>query len=232
LDAETAQSYAAGRLDAAVTSAVEEHLLICRRCQAEVGLAVGLREVSRTAATPPVFSRGRLMAVLSLALAAGVVLVLLVPRGPDAKLAALGRVVEPPAYLGLGVRGVARAGDSAFAAAMDAYVARRYDGAASGLKAALAAGVDSITAEFFLASAELMRGRPREAADGYARVIAAGSFAAPYLPEAHAFRARALLQLGRPSEALAELEHVTGLGGLDGAAASALADSVREVQRR
>ncbi len=232
LDAETAQQYAAGRLDPGAISAVEEHLLICQRCQSEVRLAVALRQVTGTASAGAAPRWRRRVGGVVLAMAAGLAALLLLPRGANSRITALGRVIEPPAYIGLSVRAAPRAGDSLFAAAMDAYVARRYDAAASGLKAALAAGVDSVPARFFLASAELMSGRPREAAGDFARVIAAGAVAAPYLPEAYMYRAKALLQLGRPGKALAELEHVKPLGDLDGAAARALADSVREVLRR
>jgi tetratricopeptide (TPR) repeat protein len=164
-------------------------------------------------------------------LAAGFAAVALWPRGVDPNLAALGRVTDPPAYQGVSVRDARRLGDSLFANAMTAYVARRYDDAASGLRAALAAGVDTIPATFFMASAHLMGGHPREAAETYARLIAVGANASAYLPEAHYYRARALLQLGRGDDALKELSAVSRDSDR-GAAAAALADSVTQVLRR
>ncbi len=231
-DADVAERYTAGLLGPAEAAAFEDHLLLCERCQTEVRLAVGLRRVIRTAPARAARRRAVLIGGASLALAAGLAAFLLWPRVVNRQLAELGTVLEPPAYLGLSVRAAPRAGDSLFAAAMDAYVTHRYDAAAAALRAALAAGVDTVPTEFFLASADLMRGRPREAADAYARVIAAGAAAAPYLPEAHAYRARALLQLGRAREALIELDGVMRLGGPDSTAARALADSLQRRMRR
>jgi tetratricopeptide (TPR) repeat protein len=226
------ERYAAGLLSAAEARAFEDHLVVCARCQTEVRLAVGVRRVARAATGRSRRQRMRLIAGASLGLAAGLAALLLWPRGPNREVTALGRVREPPAYLGLAVRAAPRAGDSLFAAAMDAYVTQRYDVAAAGLRAALAAGVDTVPAEFFLAAAELMRGKPREAVDGYAQVIAAGDAAAPYLPEAHMYRARASLQLSRARQALADLEAVLRFGGADSSSARALADSVRKAMRR
>lgn len=225
------ERYLAGQLTPAESQAFEEHLLVCARCQTEVRLAVGVRRVVPSAPGRSRRRRTLLIAGASLGLAAGLAALLLWPRGSNREVTALGRVREPPAYLGLAVRAAPRGGDSLFAAAMDAYVTQHYDVAAAGLRAALAAGVDTVPAEFFLAAAELMRGGARAAADGFARVLASGAAAAPYLPEAHAYRARALLQLGRGGDALRELEAVVPLGGSDSVAAVALADSVREALR-
>jgi hypothetical protein len=115
---------------------------------------------------------------------------------------------------------------------MTAYGSRHYDVAVTGLRAALGAGVDTIPTEFFLASAELMAGRPKDAIADYAHVIAAGSTATAYLAEAHLYRARALLQLGRGTDALTELAAVGTADGMIAARALVLADSVRAVTSR
>jgi predicted Zn-dependent protease len=176
-------------------------------------------------------SRGQWVAVGAVLLAAGIVGLLVMPARVDRRVAALGQVTEPPAYVGMSVRGLRGRADSLFDAAMTAYGAHRYDAAASGLRAALAAGVDSVPAEFFLASAELMDGHPQAAADTYARVIAVGSAAAGYLPEAHLYRGRALLQLGRTQDAVAELKAVDASDPAS-AKAAALLDSVTRVLKR
>ena len=226
---EVAQQYAARTLDAAAAAAFEDHMLGCELCQAEVRMSVGVGRVAREyhAAWLPI---RRNMIGLGVLLAAGIAAFMFLPRR-DPRLVELGRVAEPPAYIGMSVRALPQRGDSLFASAMVAYNEQRWDNAASGLRAALAAGVDSLPATFFMASAELMSGNARGAAESYARVIAAGDLAVAYLPEAHLNRARALLQLGRGKEALTELEAVNR-DDAHGAAAAALAASVAQVMRR
>jgi tetratricopeptide (TPR) repeat protein len=229
---EVAQRYASGQLDAAEAAAFEDHMVSCDLCQNEVKLTAGVRRLAqdlRVSAAESRASSKRFVGAAML-LAAGLALVMLWPRGDDG-LAALGRVEEPPAYLGMSVRDARGRADSLFDAGMNAYVARRYDDAVASLRAALVAGVDTIPARFFLASSELMSGRAREAAETYALVIAAGASAQAYLPEAHLFRARALLQLGRGDEALKDLAAVSRESDR-GAAAAALADSVAKVLQR
>jgi tetratricopeptide (TPR) repeat protein len=222
---EVAQQYAAGALDATASAAFEDHMIGCEICQAEVRLTVGVRRLARRA---PASSRNRWVVGATALLAAVIALFMIIPGNVDPRLVDLGRVTEPPAYVGMSVRSLPQHRDSLFASAMNAYVARRYDEAASGLRAALAAGVDTVPATFFMASSELMAGRPSEAAANFSRVIAAGELAAGYLPEAHLFRARALLQLGRGKEALSDLEAVSR-DDAHGAAAAALAASVAQV---
>lgn len=229
---ELAQRYASGSLSATETAAFEEHLLGCDQCQAEVKLTVGVRRLARDLRDHAVASRAstkRFVAASAL-LAAGLTLVMLWPRD-SGRLAALGRVAEPPSYVGMSVRDARLLGDSLFDAAMKAYVARRYADAAATLHTALVVGVDTIPATFFMASAELMAGHATEAADAFARVIKAGPAASAYLPEAHLYRARALLQMGRGDDALSELSAVDRDSDR-GAAAAALADSVSRVLRR
>jgi hypothetical protein len=228
---EVAQQYAAGKVDPAGAAAFEEHLLICEQCQTEVRLAVGLRRVIRAAPVRPA-NRNRWVIGAGALLAAGIAAFITSTPRIDGAVAGLGRVADPPAYIGMNVRAAAEQSDSLFSAAMTAYVARRYRGAESGLRAALAAGVDSVPAEFFLASAQLMSGHAEAAASGYARVIAAGPAASAYLAEAHLYRARALLRRGRAAEALSELAAVSRSDTVNAAKATALADSVIRVLRR
>jgi hypothetical protein len=229
---EIAQRYAAGLLDATDAATFEDHLLTCEQCQAEVRLTVGVRRLVRdTPATSR--SRGtRWIVGAAVLLAAGITAVVILPGSVDRELADLGRVTAPPAYIGMSVRSSPQRGDSLFASAMTAYLDKRYDDAVSGLRAALTSGVDTIPTRFFLASAELMAGHPREAAVEFARVIAAGTAASAYLPEAHLYRARAFLRLGRATDALAELGAVGQADAVNGARAAALADSVTQVMRR
>ncbi len=229
-----AQRYAAGTLSAAEAAAFEDHMVGCERCATEVRLTAGLRRVMRetpVALPASTARRVRWIAGAAMLLAASIATFMLMPGRRDTELRALGSFAEPPAFVGMSVRALPQHADSLFADAMAAYVARRYDAAAGGLRDALTAGVDSIPATFFMASAELMAGNPRVAEVAYARVIVAGEAAAGYLPEAHLFRARALLQLGRGAEALTDLAAVDRDSDR-GAAAAALADSVARVIKR
>ena len=229
---EVAQRYAANLLAPSEAAAFEEHLLTCERCQSEALLGVGLRRISRE--TPSLAHRRRATWIASGAvlLAAAIAAVMILPTGRARELAQLGRVTEAPPYVALRVRSSMQAKDSLFAAAMSAYSAGRYEEAAVGLQAALADGADSIRASFFLGSSQLMIGRPRDAADAFARVIAGGQAAAPYLSEVHLLRARALLQLGRVDDALAELNAVDRSDLERRAIADTLTARVNEVVRR
>jgi tetratricopeptide (TPR) repeat protein len=157
---------------------------------------------------------------------------LLLPGGePPSSLRRLGDLTVAPIYLGIPVRaGGPLPGDSIFDRAMAAYRDEYYGQAVVALRAALDAGVEAAPAEFFLAASQLMTGRPEPAAVGFGRVIALG--ATPYLAEAHYYRAKALLRLGRTPEALRDLELASTNAGATGAAARALADSVKERQPR
>lgn len=228
---EVAQRYAANQLDATEAAAFEDHLVACERCQAEVRLTAGMRRVMRESTV----SSGRNMRLFTIGatlLAAAIVGILILPSGIDRELSDLGRVANPPAYAGMSVRSSPARGDSLFAAAMTAYNERRYDAAASGLRAALAAGTDSLPTTFFMGSADLMAGRPRDAADAFGRVIDSGVAASAYLEEAHLYRAHALLQLGRAADAQADLAAVVRLDGAHREAADALAARVTQVTRR
>ena len=157
--------------------------------------------------------------------AAAIAAVLLIPRDRvSEELAELGRVTQPPVYLGVPVRQAPARPDSVFAEAMSAYVAEEYAAAATGLEEALMAGAGSVPAEFFRGASLLMLGRPDEAERAFSAIIEAGD--SPYLAEAHYYRAKALLSLGRASEALQELEAAVNSEGDIRTLASALADSV------
>jgi hypothetical protein len=226
---ETAHRYAAGLLDAAAAIAFEDHLLGCEECQTEVRFAAALPRVIHAA---PRATRAWWIGGVTVALAAGLVAFFVLPRGNDAKIASLGHVTEPPMYIGMNVRASPAHGDSLFASAMRKYVAGRYEAAASELRIALAAGADTVTSTFFIASSELMAGDAERSVDDFARVIAAGSSAKPYLPESHLYRARALLRLRRSSDALADLAAVGDDDAGVAARARALADSVRQILKR
>ena len=223
-----AARYVAGTLsDDGVRQAFEDHFVACDRCREEVRLAMAIRtELVRRAGAPRV--PWLPLGVLAAAALAGVLL--LRSGGSRAALAPLGAVADPPIYLGQAVRGTTAPADSIFAAAMAAYDDRRYADAGAGLTRALAAGVDSAPALFFLGASELMAGRSTDAAAAFRRVLSLGD--TPYLPEAHYYRAKALLRLGDGAGALAELAQVPAGDSIVASQAAALADSVRKSARR
>jgi tetratricopeptide (TPR) repeat protein len=225
---ELAQRYVARTLEPSAVEAFEDHLVGCAECQAEVTLTAAVRRVTREASATPRIPRAWVFASSGL-LAAAAIGGFIVLNGIGKGIEALGAVHNPPAYIGVAVRAVPASGDSLFGAAMNAYNARKYIEAARGLDAALRAGVDSVPTRFFLASAQLMAGKNRDAVTNYAHVIAAGLAAAPYLGEAHLFRARALLRLGRTDEALTDLRAITDADADVVGPAKALADSVHRI---
>ena len=221
-------------MTAAEAEAFEDHLVTCAECQSEVRFAsaviAGLPRVTDAPRLARASRRVWLWGGGGLALAAGLATLMILRSGPREDLVALGGVREPPAYLGIPVRSVNALQDSLFEAAMDAYAQRRYSIAAKGLQAALAAGRDSVPAQFFLATSLLLDNRARQAVDEFQRVLAFGD--TPYRPEARYYRAKALLRIGRVTEARAEL---TRLGPADGVVyemGRALADSVARLRDR
>ena len=226
------ERYLLKRLSPAEQEAFEAHFLTCETCQQAIELGSAIRGALPTVrAVPARRSWVTLGAGLGLAAAAGIAAVVLLPSTrPSAELTRLGAVGQAPLYLGVPVRADQPASaDSLFGKAMAAYAAERYAEAAPALRAALRAGVDSAPAEFFLAASVLMNGDPEDAETGFARVIALGD--TPYRPEAHFYRAKALLRLGRRTEALTDLRSATALPGVIGTHARALADSVQRVAR-
>jgi tetratricopeptide (TPR) repeat protein len=214
-------------MTAAEAEAFEDHFVACAECQIEVRLASAIiAGLPREADAPPSVEASRRAWIWGgggLALAAGLATLMILRSGPRADLVALGGVREPPMYMGIPVRGAAGQ-DSLFEAAMDAYAQRRYSAAAVGLRAALAAGQDSVPAQFFLATILLLDDRASEAADEFQRVLAHGD--TPYRAEAMYYRAKALLRLGRASEARAELARLSPADGVAYDMAKALDDSV------
>jgi tetratricopeptide (TPR) repeat protein len=230
------ERYAAGQLTEAETAAFEAHLLTCDRCQRELTLAIAVRESLAEAeavesdekpAAPGRLPWRRMAVGLTLA-AAAVAALLLIPRERvSSEFAELGRVTQPPVYLGVPVRQAPARPDSVFAEAMALYAAGDFGAAADGLARAVDAGAGPIPAEFFRGASLMMLDRPDEAEAAFAAVIEAGD--SPYLSEAHFYRAKALLHVGRAGEAQAELQESVesaDSGSEIAAAARALADSL------
>lgn len=214
LEAGTVASYLDGRLSPSVTAEVESHLAECPSCRREI---VELEDVVRPR------RRGRRVYLAGLAAAAAAALLIVgFPRAlrmladsaqvqpNSARIRELGRVAQAPIYLGVSVRAASEQGTRLFTTGMSAYNAARYTNAVTDLLAARAAGVAGPAATFFLASSHLMLGDASSAADEFARVIAMGQTS--YLPEAHYYRAKALLRLDRAREAVTELERSVQTG--------------------
>ena len=221
-----AERYVARQLSDQEAAAFEEHFLTCGDCQREVRLAAAVRaglSIPRTAASDTPRHAGRWIG-LGLALAAGIGTIIVLRSTSSAVVTSLGGVIEPPAYLGVTVRGTPGLADSIFDAAMTAYAARRYGDAVAGLRRAVAAGQDSVPTEFFLGASLLMSGEPRDAAAAFNRVLARGD--TPYRDDAQLYEAKALLRLGRGREALDVLTGHTPADPVTAATLSALADSV------
>ncbi len=220
--------YVAGTLPDPETTAFEEHLLICERCQGDVHLAVAIREAlpdSQGAAARSPWPRWLGPSVMTLAAAAVLAGVILVSRDrvPDA-VVRLGEVAQPPVYLGVAVRQDPSQGDSLFGAAMAAYAVGDFARAAAELPRALAAGADTVPVQFFAGASLLMSERPEDAAEAFRAVIRGGD--TPYFAESHYYLAKALLRLGHVAEARRELAAAAGSGSEIADAARALDDSV------
>lgn len=244
-EAELADRYVAGRMAEMERIAFEDHFVTCARCQHDVRFASALRattpgEASQVVAiaghaglpanATPRGTRPRTIRWSGVALAAGIVAVALIRAVPSPALVALGGVAEPPAYAGLAVRGTVGRGGTIFDGAMTEYSARHFATAAEGLRAALAAGQDSIPTEFFLGASLLFTGDARGAADAFDHVVAKGD--SPYLDEAQLYQAKALLRLGRWRDALDILSRHAPADPAALAARAALADSVKRAGAR
>jgi hypothetical protein len=226
------ERYVSGRLEQPEADALEEHYLVCARCREDVRVAIAVRGTLPGVLAEVGRARRRFVPVgIGVgAAAAGIAVILLLRPGPRGDLAPLGAVREPPIYLGIQVRATPARADSLFEAAMTDYAARRYDAAADGLRAALAAGVDSVPAQFFLAASLLMEDRPREAAAAFRSAIALGD--SPYLGESRFYLAKALLRLGKGEEAVTQLQLAGAAGGEVGRHATTLMDTVEVMLRR
>jgi len=229
------ERYVAGQLSESETVAFEEHLLVCDRCQRELTLAVAVREALPAAETPPEQADAepvtirrlpwRGMGVAITLAAAAVATILILPRGRvSGPVAELGRVTQPPIYLGVPVRQAPARPDSVFGAAMSAYTAGDYSEAVAGLEAALAAGSDPAPSQFFRGASLLLLDRDRDAAGAFEAVVTAGE--SPYLAEAHYYLAKTLLRSGDAEGALAQLESASSADSEIAALSRALADSV------
>ena len=227
-----AERYAAARMTAAEAAAFEDHFVTCAECQSEVRLASAIiGGLPREAVAPrsaKASRRGWVWGGGGLALAAGLATLMVFRSEPREDLVALGGVREPPVYLGIPVRSVGTE-DPLFESAMDAYAQRRYPVAVERLRAVLAAGQDSVPAQFFLATSLLLNNRANEAADAFQRVLAFGD--TPYRAEARYYRAKALLRVGRATEARAELVRLSPVDGVVYDMGRALADSVARLNR-
>jgi len=223
------ERYVAGTLSESETATFEAHLLTCERCQQEIPLAVAIREALPQAKEgrtrrPPWFGTSMITVAAAAVLAS--VLLLSRDRVPDA-LTDLGRVTQPPVYLGVAVRQESSQSDSLFDEAMAAYVTDDFAAAAAGLRRALAAGADAVPVQFFAGASLLMTDRPADAAEAFRSVIRGGD--TPYAAEARYYLAKALLRLGRADEALRELRAVVGGTAEIAGQARALADSMEAV---
>lgn len=227
-----AERYVARRMAAPEADAFEDHFVTCADCQREVRLASAvISGLLRTSdATPSRMAARRMWIGGGLALAAGLAALLILRVESRNELVALGAVREPPVYLGIPVRGADARPDTLFEAAMDSYATRRYAAAAAGLRAALAAGEDSVPAQFFLAASLLFDNRATEAADEFQHVLAHGE--TPYRAEARYYRAKALLRLSRRADAQAELAKLTSADGVVYDMSKALADSITNAPKR
>lgn len=227
-----AERYVARRMATQEAEAFEDHFVTCADCQREVRFAsaiiAGLPRAN--VARPSAKAARRLWIGGGLAIAAGLATLMILRSEPRSELVALGGVREPPTYLGIPVRSADAPQDSLFEAAMGPYGRRRYAAAAAGLRAALAAGEDSMPAQFFLAASLLLDNRATEAVDEFQRVLSHGE--TPYRAEARYYRAKALLRLGRRADAQAELARLTSVDGVVYDMGRALADSIVHVNKR
>ena len=231
-----AEQYVARRMSEAGRIAFEDHFVTCADCQREVRLAdavrTGLREsgAAKESARPRRRAHAWRWTGAGVAIAAGIAAFAIVRMQPSPAFAALGGVLEPPAYLGVDVRGTPGTADSIFELAMNKYAARDYTAAAAGLRAALAAGQDSVPTEFFLGASLLMSNDAQGAAAAFGRVVAKGD--TPYLDEAQLYNAKALLRLGRGREARDVLSRRTPSDPLHARILSALLDSIARATDR
>lgn len=236
-----AERYATGALRGDDLERFEAHILECRQCQDEVRQAVAIREGLRASEEDGPGSGGtdgkagadfhrrvkRIPSLVWVPVAAAAALagfLLLTPERVPSRISDLGRVEQAPVYLGIPVRQEAALADSLFDTAMLRYLADDFRAAATGLEEALAAGFDPVPARFFLGSSFLMLDRPSAAAEALGAVIDSGE--SPYLPEAHYYRAKALLRLGSMESALRDLRAAAATSAEISGQAQALADSI------
>jgi tetratricopeptide (TPR) repeat protein len=216
---ELARAFATSALPDNSRDAFETHLLTCVDCQSEVRLALAVRaELQRRPA-----AKWRLPAYIGLAAAAVLAITTWSNTRGASSIEGLGDVSVPPVYLGIPVRSQSATG--LFESGMRLYEQARWREAADMLAAAVAAGAPPDAAWFFAGASELMVGRADEAERAFARVLLTPE--SPYAPEAHLYRAKALIRLRRGPEALEALRRVAA-GTTVSVFAGALADSLRD----
>lgn len=229
-----AARYVGERMSDVETAAFEEHLVGCRACQASVKLSTALtRNLARHRLKPAsrFHSSSRRAAIIgTLALAAGLMLMVTRNGAGANPYEELGRVASPPPYGGVGVRRAETNGDSIFASAMAEYRNGNYPAAADALRAARAAGVDSAVTTFFIGVSELFGGDSEVAEREL--TSASGMTDGLYAEEARYYLAKSLLRSAKPELALLHLRVAAGTISLTSAAARALADSVEEIRKR
>ncbi|GMV05837.1 MAG: hypothetical protein AMXMBFR53_21140 [Gemmatimonadota bacterium] len=213
--------YAARALPGPEAEAFEDHLIGCGACQEAVREALHLTAAlaAEGRRAPRVLRWGPAIALV--AVLVGVL------AWPSDAVRRLGRVDAPPEFRGLAVRvdpdSVATLGDRGMAA----YVRGDFREAAELLGAA-AEDAAQPGVRFFLGVSLLLDGRPGDAAAEL--TLALQPPGNPYEGEALYYLAKARLAQGDAEGALGALGSVDRLG-LDGARASALADSIRSVLR-
>jgi hypothetical protein len=231
-----AEQYVAGRMPDAERIAFEDHFVTCADCQREVRLAdavrTGLRKRGDAKEGAPRRRRAHAWrwTGVGVALAAGIAAIAIVQMRPSPDFTSLGGVIEPPVYLGVAVRGTVGRADSIFERAMNEYASREYAAAAAGLRAALAAGQDSVPTEFFLGASLLMSNDAQGAAAAFSRVVEKGD--TQYLDEAQLYNAKALLRLGRGREARDALTRHKPSDAVLAEIFSALSDSIARAMDR
>jgi hypothetical protein len=242
-EAGMADRYAAGRMPDAERIAFENHFVTCAQCQRDMRFASAVRSAlaeSRTGAPATRVPVARVPAASAAgarrstrwagaALAAGIGALILVRAVPSRAMTALGALDHPPAYLGIAVRSATGPADATFETAMREYAAADYVAATRDLRAALAAGEDSIPTEFFIGASLLFSGDAAGAAPVFARVAAKGE--SPYRDEAQWYEAKALLRRGRAADARAVLTASAPADPAMAARLAALADSVTRATR-
>jgi len=223
----------AGRLTGADRDAFEAHYLTCERCQTELQLGTAVRMALRSspaALRPRAWARWAGIGGLAAATLVATVL-WRAQSGVPPELLSLGAVIQAPVYLGVPLRSTSAAdGGRAFDEAMRDYQAERFDDAARRLQQVVRDDANHAPAGFFLGASLLMIGDDDEAAAAFARVIALGD--TPYQPEAHFYRAKALLRLGQADAALTELGAVNPRSEVIATQARALADSTSRRRAR
>ena len=209
--------YVAGTLDEPTAAEFEDHFLTCARCQASVRAGMVVRQ-----GIPQQKSQHRTrlwLAAGSLA-AAAFAGVLFWQSADSSRLRGLGVVDVAPIYLGAPVRAYETNEFALFDSAMAQYAAARYPEAAALLQRLRTAGKQDASLDFFLGASQLLAGSPAQAERAFTAVIDRGDNL--YVAEAHFYRAKARLQLGKRSGALEDL-------GVAAAAAGGISQSARKL---